>query len=144
MAVLQCRPPTYLKLGGVGRGVSKSQKVLMSQMSAFPRVEQALLGLPVHTGNSTIMFLFWRDSQETLTSLIYCFLKETHTHTHTGAASFTPHRVWVLQRPAARVSLLLNGTVYPTEHLLVASPEGYSREEVRSLTLNSELTYPVK
>lgn len=47
LAGLQCRPPTYLKLGGLGRGVSMSQNVLISHTSAFPWVSHTLLGLPV-------------------------------------------------------------------------------------------------
>lgn len=51
-AGLQCSPPTCLKLGNVGRGDSMSQNVLMSQMSAFPKVSQTLVGLPVQKGKT--------------------------------------------------------------------------------------------
>ena len=46
MVGLQCNPPTNSKLGGYGRGNSKSQYVLISQISAFPNVSHNVVGLP--------------------------------------------------------------------------------------------------
>lgn len=46
LAGLQCSPPTNSKLGKYGRGNSKSQYVLISQISAFPIISHNVVGLP--------------------------------------------------------------------------------------------------
>lgn len=62
LAGLQCNPPTNSKLGKYGRGNSKSQYVLISQISAFPIVSHNVVGLPGENkvGRMLLAYMFVR------------------------------------------------------------------------------------
>lgn len=57
LAGLQCNPPQPVKFGKYGRGNSKSQYVLMSQISAFPMVSHSVVGLPGENERSRLELL---------------------------------------------------------------------------------------